>query len=1441
MDSAKSNQRKSTGQDDRNNPGNPRQPGPNIPDRSSPEHHADPPLKGVTPDVFFADVMRATASGNLEPPAMPKNIRPLSDITPKKVEPVPIVIVDDELSSNLDIRKLDSANKSEPSKAPVDETTFKVAISDAIQALNVSKSQRMRAGMSDTGATPKPRGSDPKVEKIAKNRAQLKDDFDTMLKSDPSAKMVLGVHFMPDGEEFRPKEHHEALSKYIMQCIEFVKAVKQRGFKLTPTTNMKTSMTSFGEHDYQALMMLRNAPIPDELVEILKMPLHEIMVKPLKWVDELDDKLNDVLERTSDYYVNFLRLISSIYCSRLALLYKIVLYADEIKQISIDSTIRKMVANLVVFDEYLILMFKNVMVMRFDTKIMMRLLFGAYPTTQPICPAVFNQRAHKDKLPVMGETGNEIVKRLCKTAWNISITGSDYNNSQGTGDEHPIEYLTDEFDIVNKRYALRNIPYELNVVRFTPRIFSKLEEAKITVPFRPRLWYTHGQTSSVAVASGKYMCEFVTFGNTTDLDYKDPFLNEIKTCIYQIPSPSVDEPVPPKTSSPAKAPEKPVEPEQVEGAVGGADESATPDESAVPIVDTPKKPEPERDDDDVEDTEEEESPDEDAFADGVVSKSINLGWLRQRQTEQRARELKDMIADNKSEYVQVKGEEGAAREIRLVGFVEPDTYDDDMDMATWEAKYGAHSVYPKHTIRPEMSMVQNTAVCTIISTLTPIVRAHRANAEWVQRPLNTLWRIGTRLNLPHEREGPQTVFMANDFKVIVPKTDVILPFKVAADAATTQQRYDNVPEAVRLDSGAIDARRMLSVMQNLLNGIPRATADALCNTVNSYSEQKGMMMIFVIAWMQTIMLEDMEQNNIDMLAQGLQPNDITRARLDTNGNANDFETAREAINIGRVTFRSDELSRKDIECMRLISAGTQGLTTAVRSKFKHVLTSYVFEHHVLWCILENSQENTNIPENVRIRAHDMLGFIIKMAETMGRKHDMVRGFIRASVMAHVSTIRTEIVPGDVQFFLINSAHEIMGTSMPRPIGDNWMWRLAHWHLPIPDTIVYVAEARALSNVRLEEFRPLATTAACLISLGYSNVWHTFNITGTVIAHTYRPDQAANAAMVMMQQLTKSSTEQPIPAVSLMACNWVASVSPCSFTADCLQSENWSHAALTLAVEDPIHTWRHIWAESIPYLLHPQSIFFTCIEWDVKWGLSAPGIEGNFYDETQVEVQGRTSRWSAWYGEPDYQAKATSHHPYIYVPYGALAINAIQQEARAAMRIVRYHTALRTDGGFAPLNQPVDYPLMNLAVEQHLWNIRVGSLVTYDWRTTRVIAPTVVVEDQVAQVRQVIEFAGRRLMIRAGIQPPLFRSFTSVNTDLADAMLAANMKSDPKSKGGDAKDEHAPKEVKIVAAADDNVPVSGRSNQPAVPAAAHVDVPADSAAALVGGAGPQPKV
>lgn len=186
---------------------------------------------------------------------------------------------------------------------------------------------------------------------------------------------------------------------------------------------------------------------------------------------------------------------------------------------------------------------------------------------------------------------------------------------------------------------------------------------------------------------------------------------------------------------------------------------------------------------------------------------------------------------------------------------------------------------------------------------------------------------------------------------------------------------------------------------------------------------------------------------------------------------------------------------------------------------------------------------------------------------------------------------------------------------------------------------------------------MAITAALMVSLSFTHVFHEINITGIEMGEVYMGNHNSHVRS-LLESITIACDKDQAPLICMIAAGCLPQISAISISLHALMTRRWSSVAFDRSMLALVFSWRSVSPNSVLYLVSPLVLVFTGINLDIKWGLSKPGLKAHFSSGVVITDTDLNKTWYAALDDKEYKIKALSPTPYRYVPYGLVAINAI---------------------------------------------------------------------------------------------------------------------------------------------------------------------------------------
>lgn len=472
------------------------------------------------------------------------------------------------------------------------------------------------------------------------------------------------------------------------------------------------------------------------------------------------------------------------------------------------------------------------------------------------------------------------------------------------------------------------------------------------------------------------------------------------------------------------------------------------------------------------------------------------------------------------------------------------------------------------------------------------------------------------------------------------------------------------------------------------------------------------------------------------------------------------------IATGALVLHRRDLSHPDIYALRIMSIGPQCLGSLLANEERGVVAA---NDHVLftvntpqinWVIVQEGAEA--LPAQVVITAAQFLASILKIATMCASNDEVVRGFIKACALSY-----GRMLDGNRRF--TTSTLEMGRFSWNRPWGHNPLWRFLNREPARKNTVHFNRDALALRSMTYNEVTRIMTLIAAIISFSASATFHHLNLSGVALNAQGGAVLAGNvASRTIITQLLQQNDSRSQTMYDLM-CGFPAQVTKMVVNRSCFWGSRWSDNMTSFVAADwhANASWQGNWQWFIPYLSNPLSVSSLLTSYSHLWGISQPPVSYNFHGEMRSEGPVIEQGWYTFRGTDEYHTALTKGKPYVYVPYGALAINAALQDLQiAALWDIGYQSWTVLGGHAEKGNNIVVADRMPQYLPQ-IRMINLGTLVSYDWASRSLLAPFVLAEDMGANWNT-LKRRETALSDNAGVVPE--GGVPAIETDMANFNL-----------------------------------------------------------------------
>lgn len=688
-------------------------------------------------------------------------------------------------------------------------------------------------------------------------------------------------------------------------------------------------------------------------------------------------------------------------------------------------------------------------------------------------------------------------------------------------------------------------------------------------------------------------------------------------------------------------------------------------------------------------------------------------------------------------------------------------------------RYGDNCIWAAGTQDVQFQRAPDDQPSNILGVLASIVNSSFSNYSVTDTDDYKGHVLGTIISLPHTSAPFRQLFANESFPMTLRKDLNPQVFNIQSTGPIQIPAVTRtITKLTTTLNNDLDPKLLAGSIQNVIAGTSEVIAKGLTNQVQANAIRYSMFSLFTRMWTLFFMLTNCEELNIEPRFINLIHDDIENINMSaTAGQANiPLNNLIRAMGEGRPMLSSAEVSSSHIQCMRLISAGNDCIHTPEAANDDLVGSFFRWEESVRWSIMGREGSLPAKPANINVSSAMMLDFIRHMADRFGRPEDMVNGFIRASLLMTLTPVSVRTKTEGVSTRTMNSMLEMYATTMPATRCDNPIWRLLDL-TGIVGTPSSIEEAKVLTARGPAFYGHLFTAVASSISLGFSHVFHSMSITGSVLTSTAR-NVAKSTATTLIRDMTMCPINEQIPVICRLACGYLPQISHMTYNPKALAALNWSGMGVTLAASNPTHSWRRLYPCWVPYLAQPTALLYMGLKLDSNWGISQANIRISLDKEVQTFEDRRYKYWSAALGSDAYAQYAKDSVSYMNIPYGPLVMNAVQQQCRVHVaRRQRFIKMGRQNAtaSYVMSSRPQFWEDYEQDIIPELYMHRIGSILNYDWGTESVMVPALLLDEQPAIIAALFEVVGEHLIAGAGLIYTGAMSSAVLSTNLEDAL------------------------------------------------------------------------
>eukprot|EP00096_Caligus_rogercresseyi_P012629 TRINITY_DN5352_c0_g1_i1.p1 TRINITY_DN5352_c0_g1~~TRINITY_DN5352_c0_g1_i1.p1 ORF type:complete len:802 (+),score=85.79 TRINITY_DN5352_c0_g1_i1:798-3203(+) len=355
----------------------------------------------------------------------------------------------------------------------------------------------------------------------------------------------------------------------------------------------------------------------------------------------------------------------------------------------------------------------------------------------------------------------------------------------------------------------------------------------------------------------------------------------------------------------------------------------------------------------------------------------------------------------------------------------------------------------------------------------------------------------------------------------------------------------------------------------------------------------------------------------------------------------------------------------------------------------------------------------------------MVATLTSLATTRSEHADLVRGFVRASVLVS----QRSLGEGAQARYFFSTGETATVVALPAPQDSNPIWRWLQIAQPRKDSDRFRNEARVAESLHGGLLTRVGLTLGAFYGLGVGLAMQSNNLTGNVIQAFGLGDAPIGTLMLAACReflWTDLSSGGVAPIFSVASAELVQ-ITRVVICPSAMIGNGFNNRFRDVGDLLADGGWANVWGDRIPYVPDPLSLAKYLIYWPGNWGI----FTGNVSMDTKSEVipYGAQAGWYADRGESRYRdiARDGDNASFeTFIPYGAFLLNAYQQFFRLNDPLIfGYREWTRSyDGPEMPSAVRIAPPVLPDDVYPQLQIMKPGVVISYDWFTDAVLAPFV---------------------------------------------------------------------------------------------------------------------
>lgn len=467
------------------------------------------------------------------------------------------------------------------------------------------------------------------------------------------------------------------------------------------------------------------------------------------------------------------------------------------------------------------------------------------------------------------------------------------------------------------------------------------------------------------------------------------------------------------------------------------------------------------------------------------------------------------------------------------------------------------------------------------------------------------------------------------------------------------------------------------------------------------------------------------------------------------------------LNAGRIFLDGSKFSVRELAVIRRIAGGFPMLNSPEDALIS--IIQYVVGEAIPMAVYHYGVLDVPAFAIGEWPATKIAGLLRKLATYLDDTHAWLQGFIRACTIVRGQRIERPNVSR-----WVNSLLEISGTALPTPGGTNPMWQWSGIKPVFVENPILVDEYTKLGTLQGQDIVFVSHLIGQLISTGISTTLMFLNITSVELNNRYFGNLTTEASLlidsILQVERPNVTSVVPCPMMVRAGANWISRFTGMSLDWACLSSPCWNnYDEPTDAADGANVLWRGL-CQGTPRLGGILSMGFWVDAYPDVWGVMAPPVKANTVMETITT--GPRRYWSAHLGDKTYSERAGTRTPYIYVPYGAHVLGAIRQQLNINEEWVvpmrQFDTtAIRGVYEIGDIGQavvPVQWAIvLGVALP--------GTLQTYNFETSRVLAPEMTLNQMGNAAYQYLSICADTELINAGLNKTYVYATKKVDVSL----------------------------------------------------------------------------